>query len=394
MTEKGLPAPGLRYENVESAAIDLLRFPMAVLVVVNHSCPSLVPMSEADFPLLSGEGIFTYISCLIAYVIGRVAVPTFFMISGYLFFRNIPLFNARSFAKKMKGRLRTRIIPYVLWNILPFGICLLYATIGMIYNNGNPESIPDNLRHATFWGIIWDINIWGDNTNFFGLPTPNCAPYNAPLWFMRDLIVSMALSPLVYLIVRRLPFTGLAFLFASMYLHLWPFVPGLGAYAMFYYTLGAYFAIRRKSIVAFAIRFKVPVLILAIVLALFCAWFNGAGTPTGEAVFPFFQLFAVFSFFLIAAEAVKRGHRPFRSLIPACFFLYALHAAPLFAYRGWPAKIINQFYIYLFGTSSPAAQAITFFLTATTTIIFCLGVYVILHRTLPRVARVLTGRRR
>ena len=48
----------------------------------------------------------------------RSAVPVFFIISGYLFFQNITEFKKEAYSSKVKSRIRTLFIPYLLWNLI------------------------------------------------------------------------------------------------------------------------------------------------------------------------------------------------------------------------------------------------------------------------------------
>lgn len=78
---------------LQSATIDLLRFPMAVAVVMIHMTPRVVPLGEADFPLLSADGLYNVVAMGISHVLARIAVPVFFLISGLLFFLNMRELN-------------------------------------------------------------------------------------------------------------------------------------------------------------------------------------------------------------------------------------------------------------------------------------------------------------
>ena len=78
---------------LQSATIDFLRFPMAVAVVMIHMTPRVVPLGEADFPLLSADGLYNVVAMGISHVLARIAVPVFFLISGLLFFLNMRELN-------------------------------------------------------------------------------------------------------------------------------------------------------------------------------------------------------------------------------------------------------------------------------------------------------------
>ena len=71
-----------------SKTIDLLRFPLALWVLFAHMGPTMENVFFADFSFFSWHGIYNFLGFFLSKVIGVVTVPTFFMISGYLFFVN------------------------------------------------------------------------------------------------------------------------------------------------------------------------------------------------------------------------------------------------------------------------------------------------------------------
>ena len=94
--------------NVESNKISYLHFIMSVLVILIHSINN-----ETKF-----ERFFS-----MEYGIGQFAVPLFFMISGFLFFRNVS--SMTDVKNKLKKRFHTLLIPYMLWNFIYYAIHLL-----------------------------------------------------------------------------------------------------------------------------------------------------------------------------------------------------------------------------------------------------------------------------
>lgn len=77
-----------------SKAITLSRFPLIFLVIVLHSY-----FAEIDY---SHYPVFSNITCLLSFVITRVAVPLFFAISGYLFFNKVEIMNLKLYQFKLK----------------------------------------------------------------------------------------------------------------------------------------------------------------------------------------------------------------------------------------------------------------------------------------------------
>lgn len=71
----------------DSGIIHLLRFPLALMVVFLHAEPNVIGLDVSE---LNVENLWANIAGLIMYgishVIVQIAVPAFFMISGYLFF--------------------------------------------------------------------------------------------------------------------------------------------------------------------------------------------------------------------------------------------------------------------------------------------------------------------
>ena len=123
---------------VQSEAIDLLRFPLAIMVLFIHMNPSVINLLDADFSLFSGYGIYNVIGILLSHVLTHIAVPTFFFISGFLFFVNFMEWSWDGYKKKMKSRVKTLLIPYMLWNAIPFLILVLAMVAGVVIK-GNPN---------------------------------------------------------------------------------------------------------------------------------------------------------------------------------------------------------------------------------------------------------------
>ena len=124
--------------------------------------------------------------------IARTAVPMFFMISGMLFFRNITCMN--DVWHKMKKRARTLLVPYL---IAALFLPAVYALMSFL---------PWTARFVNS----------SDGGSVFSLPLPDmlmslyvAVPGSAEssgfhLWFLRDLIIIVVLSPVLYEIRKRI----------------------------------------------------------------------------------------------------------------------------------------------------------------------------------------------
>lgn len=110
----------------------------------------------------------------------QMAVPLFFFISGLLFFRN---FHITDLARKWKKRFATVVIPYFIW-------CTIYYLYNVICMN-----IPWIRAHMTREEVItlsvasWLRSLWSDSYY--------------TLWFLKDLIVFLCLSPVIWLLLKN-----------------------------------------------------------------------------------------------------------------------------------------------------------------------------------------------
>ena len=82
-------------EHHQSEVIDAIRFPLITLIVFFHLFP---PEETNNSPFVSYNLISTFFS---AHGIAQLAVPTFFIISGYFFYHNIKEWNTTVYFYKI-----------------------------------------------------------------------------------------------------------------------------------------------------------------------------------------------------------------------------------------------------------------------------------------------------
>lgn len=109
-----------------------------------------------------------------------VCVPSFFALSGYLFFWNAPQKPEwRWFRGKIRSRIFTLLIPYLIAVVIAW-LCYYFAI----------KAAPSMVD-----GFLGDR--WKDPLFVFWT-----GPINLSLWFIRELMVVVVLSPLIYMIIR------------------------------------------------------------------------------------------------------------------------------------------------------------------------------------------------
>lgn len=111
--------------------------------------------------------------------ITQFAVPMFFMLSGISFFKE---YDNKKYFRKIKSRLVTLVIPYLLWNTV-----WMIWEIFTSYISGEPVSM-------TLTDILKGIFLYG---------------YNFPFWFLFNIIVFSFAAPIVFLIIRN-KYVGIA----------------------------------------------------------------------------------------------------------------------------------------------------------------------------------------
>lgn len=92
--------------------IKVLRFPLCVMVLLIHShFGGLKGFGgvEYQFDDLVSYPVYSNISFLISELLCRVAVPIFFIFSGYLFFCKSETFTIQDYIVKLKSRAKSLI---------------------------------------------------------------------------------------------------------------------------------------------------------------------------------------------------------------------------------------------------------------------------------------------
>lgn len=372
----------------ESLAIDWLRFPLMICVVFIHSFNVPAEALPIDWTSLSFNDVYTVINVFFSRIITHSAVPCFYFISGYLFFLNISQFNKTVWQKKMKSRVRTLLVPYLLWNAIFIvaiaGKDVLKCLLGM-----------ENLSDIAIWfneqgglpGLFWNCNVWGeDAVNWLGQAQRSSGPIDLPLWFLRDLIVVTLLTPIIHWLVKHCGIAFIAVLGLAFVSKVWPLIDGLSITAIFFFSIGAYMGERKISI-SVLLRWEKPIYLIAVLLALISTYLGGPDTAVGNIVFPFFRIAGVPAALCLALRFHSRGHVKWPVLTHSVFFIYALHGLYIIGY--YFGGMFNE----LVADSNMILRTLVYLLVPFIKIAACAIIYIIMKRITPRLLSVLTGSR-
>lgn len=376
-------------DSLQSQVIDWLRFPLAVAVVFIHSFGTPpIDMAALHADPLSAANLYHWLRICLSHVLTHIAVPTFFLISGYLFFRRWQQWDGKLYLAKMKTRFRTLVVPYLCWNGLAI-LLIVALKLGAFLLKGKPLSnIPLYFEGKGWLALFWNCNVWSEHrVNWLGMPTPMSGPIDLPLWFLRDLIVVTALAPLFYLLLKHTRHYGVLLLGLAYVSGIWPVIPGLTANAVFFFGLGAYFGIQGKNIVTECRRVRRASYVLSVLLLLPTVWFDGTNTLTGQRLYPFYIIAGVCAAFNLASDLLERKRaRVVHLLSHSTFFIYAVHTLLVLRVSGFLLRPLA-------GVDHPLVQAVAYLLKPSMCVCLCIGLFLFLRRFFPRVLGVLTGNR-
>lgn len=352
---------------LQSRVIDALRFPMAVLVVFCH-CKTL--LGNAATPPMTRQGL----QLLLSEVLPHIAVPTFVFFSGYLFFYNME-FSWDRWKEKIGRRLRSLLLPYLIWCTIGFVLACL---------QGECTPSPGNFIFG-----FWDTSAWKQMPSHIHA----AFPADMPLWFIRDLMVVTAFTPLIYHCIKRtgilLPSVAGVWWFS----HFMANIPGVGSQIVFFYSFGAFFSISGKDFVEETFPVRIPIFVAAAVsgiadfLILYSRFKVSGQLQYCWPVFNAFVLSSMFAAILGTALLLKKKENLHagKYLTSGSFFLYAVHSL----YNGALSSSMTAFW-------NPGSEAGRFFFYLSLcmlTVGAAMGLYWILRKGAPRIASILVGGR-
>lgn len=357
------------HSSLTSRVITFLRFPMIFLVVYIHG----VGFSVFEHYQIAPPDDFNFMYNIVVDGVCRVAVPLFFLISGYLFFSKE--WNMSIYLNKIKRRFHSLFIPYC-----------LFIIIAMIVIGSLQCFLPEMLSGKNKPVYEYD---WQDYLLAFWKMDGRFIPYVAPLWFVRNLMVTMLFSPLIYWGIR---FTNwlLIFIFWGAWLC---GINGLGipgSMCLTFFTLGAWLRIKGKDLCTFVRPFATSSYIAYPVLCVIGALLT-KGTLVNTLVDNIAILVGIVAAVNMSAWGVEHHNWEIPTVLTsATFFVYAAHVP----YIGQFVKIIFLF----LPKDLPAGviDAVAWILFFTVPLIFMtilVIVYHILKKTSPRFTSILVGER-
>lgn len=348
--------------------LDIIRVLFLLLVIFIHNTNGIFVNYGVSLGHETNAPFFYYTSEYVSEVLARIAVPGFFLISGYLFFFNTK-FSKDVYFQKIKRRVHSLFIPYLFWSIL-------FAVYYFIFPVLTP-SLFEELHEISFRNVIGVLSCSRDGHAL------------NQLWFVRDLIICSLTAPIYYILLKgRFRFLFLAFVFC-----LWFFnfqIPYVGNYgfsstSIFFWSIGSFLAIQQKDLLrneSYGVYLVISVIISIIDLI------------TKETAYNLFIhnsfivtcLLFVFSFFSSKYEMLVKYAKGGKTLSKSSFFIYAIHLP-------WIIIPIRKLYYYSFNPSSDQDFLLMYLTVSIATLITSFLLFKFLYKICPRFLSFITGRR-
>lgn len=283
-------------------------------------------------------------------------VPLFFLISGYLFFYNIPeQYDFGVFKRKWVSRVRSLLVPYLICN----GLFLIYV-------------IAIDLLHGEHVNISVLQAFWSYTGGY---------PLMAPTWYLRDLMVVCLFAPIIWLVIRYtniiLPLT----LTICWLTNFWYEVPGLGIRAFLFFTIGAFIAYKKADIIEFVSPRKpwyIHSLTFFILYGIFI--YNSSEIIHKMAILASFPVWICFARFITLGINKKCSS----AFVTGTFFVFLYHFS--IAHR------VPVYLTRLFGVSE-FSVVLCYFMGAIITTLSLLLVYYLGKKFMPHLFTLIVGGR-
>lgn len=376
----------------------MLRFPLAILVVFVHSFEADIDVAELHASGLTGLAVYDYIRLFFSVVIARSAVPIFFIISGYLLFLKVEEYNKIVYISKLRKRWHSLVIPYLSWIILFILWTLMFKVGGILLHSKPWTGILEYFQENSYLHMLWDSSVWGERITWLGMETHNSGPVLLPFWYMRDLIMMVVISPVIYWLIKEAKIIFLILLFAIYVFDIrvsW--MSGTFASASLFFSLGAYFAIKKQDFTDVLWKWKKIICPVAVVLMVSQTYTGSAmGDEISKMIHPWLVIFQSFTLILLASALCKypKFYNINKKLARTSFFIYALHPFIL----GYVISAFNKMAFFADKVTPVSdswyVMSFNYLASPFCCVLLCIAIYWLLQMYIPSFLGIIIGERK
>lgn len=339
-----------------SKKIKMLSFVTMIMVLFIHSFNlTLYPMRFLSLTSYSFQ-----IQNFISFHICRIAVPFFFILSGFLFAYNFNL-TIQNYGNKLRSRIHSLVIPFFLWISLwsIFFLILSYLPFFASYINKpiNFDSNPLILVFNMYW-------------------KPICYQF----WFLKDLIFLILFTPILILSVRKIPYLVLPILYYILVNKTVDFVI-FNQLSIFYFSVGIFISFHYAKIEAIFSKLNyIFIGILWILLYFYTPW-----SIINYAIQ--FNIFIGILFIWKFYDIINQQNAFYLNVLnwsKYSFFLFAFHEPIQISFKKIGFTILGK---------TEAVSLILYFLIPILVFLISINVGKYTQKLFPKIYSVLTGGR-
>lgn len=346
-----------------SHKIKNISFLLMIMVVILHSYN--IDIKQGGQILYFDKGFNWVFQNFISNGLTRIAVPLFFIISGYLLILN-GKYDFSEFLLKIKKRLRTILLPYLLWA----SIGLLFYLILQSFPQSQPFFTKKLIKDYTF--LEWLNAIFNE-------------PIPYQLWFLKDLIIMVLLSPIIFFLVKKIKL----FFLLAVFLF-WIFnqdIIFLKSESLLFFSTGIYSRIFYPTIIdQKVIKTKLYVFLWLLLISVKTAvGFYGYSEIIEMLLLKFSILIGIIAFWGLYDATFKIETLTKIFMFSGySFFLYAFHE---------PLMTIIKKAFFAGLPKVPTSYALVYLIAPIAVIIISITIGAILKRIFPVIYNLLTGNR-
>lgn len=280
-------------------------------------------------------------------------VPLFFVISGYLFFLNLPdTFKIKSFEIKWVKRLKSLLLPYLISNFI-------YLILNILIGN-----------KIDFWCFI--TAFWTYDGYF---------PALIPTWYIRDLMIMCLLSPIFWLALKYSRFLLPLILCFCWFMCWWKEIPGIGIRSILFYTIGAYIGMFKYDLIAIFNPHKFSLLWGILFATLYGIYiYCGIEWIHKLSILASFPVWICFAYMVVSILKKECSS----NFVAGTFFVFLYHYS--IAHR------MSVYFTKIFGVSEPAV-ILSYFCGAVFTVSLLLCFYYVGRKYIPQIIMIAVGGR-
>ncbi len=356
-----------------SKRITSLRFLLAMLVVTIHNNFSYTEIAKWNMTIVFVPStISIWVQYIISNSLASCAVPIFFMFSSYLQFK-----KNDGYGVLLRKRFRSLVIPYFLWMI--FGI-ISYNLLKFLAAYFMPSLLQNSDEFFIYNNPLdW---LWAFIGNYSKYPDVK-VPFVGVLWYVRDLFILVLISPLFKKVIKKFPLELLLVSSVCWLGGIRPLIVDPGA--LFFYTLGYFWAEEKIDFFAIADRFRWKMLLPIFALLIFLKRNVYPDTQAVSAASLFCSIFIALKFSLVILKS-KKFYAWAKYLSGFSFFLYVIHGTAFL-------ECIKKAWLRFLPLKNGGLCLLEYFCVSIIVIVIGTGIGIVLKRIFPKLFALLSGGR-